>query len=134
MEDTAPTSQVFYKTSSSKGHFRRAALCSFRPDLIRTPFFLLFQANIIRRSLPLMLFFDIDHSTFEFRTSSGLLSCSLYSVHCPFVHPLGFRLKKCSFHHNLHFFSCIIQNFVVPLHASCVRNKNSNMISLAPTA
>ena len=51
MEDTAPTSQVFYKTSSSKGHFRRAALCSFRPDLIRTPFFLLFQANIIRRSL-----------------------------------------------------------------------------------
>ena len=51
MEDTAPTSQVFYKTSSSKGHFRRAALCSFRPDLIRTPFFPLFQANIIRRSL-----------------------------------------------------------------------------------
>ena len=52
-----------------------------RPDLIRTPFFLLFQANIIRRSLPPVLktlvsrwdFWDFQDKTLEF---SRIIVCT----------------------------------------------------------
>ena len=57
-----------------------------RPDLIRTPFFLLFQANIIRRSL---LPFSSSHSKIGARQFAPLRKSKISNIKSP----IGFSRK-----------------------------------------